>query len=165
MTGKEAFRKTKGETRTEKDMDMDINKNTNANEAEAFARTGGEDKLDVIFKLQNMLDEDIRTRRGLAFSTEEWMQKEVLAMLSELSEVLDEVNFKWWKNKKPLDAEALRGELVDILHFFVSMCLHAGMDADMLFSKYLEKNKENFDRQYGRSDRRGYAVEDGADGV
>ncbi len=119
------------------------------------------DKLERIFEMQKMLDDDIAARRGLSFSLEEWMQKEVLAMLSELSEVLDEVNFKWWKNKKPLDVDALQGELVDILHFFVSMCIKSGMDAEVLFKKYLEKNKENFDRQYGRSEKKGYEVTDG----
>lgn len=119
-----------------------------------------QDKLDRIFAMQKLLDDDIASRRKLEFSTEEWMQKEVLAMLSELSEVLDEVNFKWWKNKKPLDMGALQGELVDILHFFVSMCIRAGMDADKLFEGYVEKNKENFDRQYGRSERKGYEVAD-----
>lgn len=119
------------------------------------------DKLEKIFEMQKLLDDDIEARRNLDFTTEEWMQKEVLAMLSELSEVLDEVNFKWWKNKKPLDTDALRGELVDILHFFVSMCIRSGMDADELFARYIEKNKENFDRQYGRSEKKGYEVIDG----
>ena len=119
------------------------------------------DKLEKIFEMQKLLDDDIAARRNLDFTTEEWMQKEVLAMLSELSEVLDEVNFKWWKNKKSLDTDALRGELVDILHFFVSMCIRSGMDADELFARYIEKNKENFDRQYGRSEKKGYEVIDG----
>ena len=119
------------------------------------------DKLEKIFEMQKLLDDDIAARRNLDFTTEEWMQKEVLAMLNELSEVLDEVNFKWWKNKKPLDTDALRGELVDILHFFVSMCIRSGMDADELFARYIEKNKENFDRQYGRSEKKGYEVIDG----
>ena len=119
------------------------------------------DKLEKIFEMQKLLDDDIAARRNLDFTAEEWMQKEVLAMLSELSEVLDEVNFKWWKNKKPLDTDALRGELVDILHFFVSMCIRSGMDADELFARYIEKNKENFDRQYGRSEKKGYEVIDG----
>ena len=105
------------------------------------------DKLDVIFELQQSLNEDIEARRSIRFSREEWMQKEVLAMISELSEVLDEVNFKWWKNAKPINDAALKGELVDVLHFFVSMCLKSGMDADELFRMYCEKNKENFDRQ------------------
>ena len=112
----------------------------------------------MIFQLQQSLDDDIAQRRNLEFSREVWLQKEVLAMISELSEVLDEVNFKWWKNPKPADDAALKGELVDILHFFVSMCLKSGMTAEELFSLYREKNKENFDRQYGRSQKQGYEI-------
>jgi len=116
------------------------------------------DKLDVIFQLQKSLDEDIIARRNLDFPKEVWMQKEVLAMISELSEVLDEVNFKWWKNPKPVDDAALKGELVDVLHFFVSMCLKSGMSAQELFELYKAKNQENFDRQYGRSQKQGYEI-------
>jgi len=116
------------------------------------------DKLDVIFQLQQSLDDDIVARRNLNYSREEWMQKEVLAMISELSEVLDEVNFKWWKNPKPVDDAALKGEIVDILHFFVSMCLKSGMSAEELFTLYKAKNQENFDRQYGRSQKQGYEI-------
>ena len=119
------------------------------------------DKLDKIFEMQKLLDDDIAARRHLEFSTGGWMQKEVPCMLSELRQVVDEDNFKWWKNKKPIDDNALRGELVDILHFFVSMCIRSGMSADELFERYVEKNKENFDRQYGRSEKKGYEVIDG----
>lgn len=116
------------------------------------------DKLDVIFELQKKLDIDIQERRSLDFPMEQWIQKDVLAMISELAELLDEVNFKWWKNEKPIDEEALHGELVDILHFFVSMCIRAGLDSDKLYEGYIAKNKENFDRQYGRSQKKGYDV-------
>lgn len=116
------------------------------------------DRLQVIFGLQKSLDTDIAERRKLEFTPEQWIQKDVLAMISELSELLDEVNFKWWKNPKPIDDEALQGELVDILHFFISMCIRAGMDADKLYEGYIAKNKENFDRQYGRSQKTGYEV-------
>ena len=55
---------------------------------------------------------------------------------------------------------ALKEELVDVLHFFVSLCLRSGMDAEELYARYLDKNRENFDRQYGRSARKGYEVEE-----
>ena len=116
------------------------------------------DKLDIIFELQAALDRDIQERRGLDFPMERWIQKDVLAMVSELAELLDEVNFKWWKNEKPIDEAALHGELVDILHFFISMCIRSGMSAEELFSGYIAKNRENFDRQYGRSLKKGYDV-------
>ena len=115
------------------------------------------DKLDAIFHYQNLFDTELMQKRGLAgISMEQWIQKETLAMISELGELIDEVNFKWWKNPKEVDANAVKEELVDILHFFVSMCLKAGMDAEELYLRYLQKNRENFDRQRGLSHKKGY---------
>ncbi|MDD5016488.1 MAG: dUTPase [Eubacteriales bacterium] len=122
------------------------------------------DKLENIFKFQQMFDAELAEKRGLqGISMEEWIQKETLAMLSELAELIEEVNFKWWKNEKPVDADKVKGELVDILHFFVSMCLKTGMDAEELHQRYLDKNKENFARQHGQSDREGYAVDNNSE--
>ncbi len=119
------------------------------------------DRLSDIFELQQALNDDIRRKRNLeGISHEQWIQKQTLAMLSEMAELLDEVNFKWWKNPKPVDAGAVREELVDILHFFVSMCLEAGMTPQELYERYISKNRENFDRQLGRSAKPGYDAGD-----
>ncbi|MBR0507794.1 MAG: dUTPase [Clostridia bacterium] len=117
-----------------------------------------EDKLDTIFRMQKLLDEDIMTRRNLDFPYEVWMQKDILACMDELTELLNELNWKWWKNEKPLDPDAIKGELVDVLHFFVSMCIRSGMSAQDLLDGYLAKNQENFDRQHGKSSKPGYEV-------
>ena len=86
------------------------------------------DKLDRIFQMQKALDDDITRRRGLEdIGFEEWIQKDVLAITAELSELLNEVNFKWWKNKKPIDDALLKGELVDVLQFF---CEHVPQKRD-----------------------------------
>ncbi len=120
------------------------------------------DKLDTIFALQKGFQEKIKKERGLEdIPMEQWLQKQTLAMVSELAELLEEVNFKWWKNPHELDAGNIREELADILHFFVSMCLEAGMTADDLFTVYAGKNKENFDRQNGASAKKGYEVNPG----
>lgn len=117
------------------------------------------DKLDTIFAYQNKFDTELMERRGLTdIPMEQWIQKETLAMLSELAELIDEVNFKWWKNPRPVDVGKVKDELVDILHFFVSMCLKTGMDAQELCARYLDKNKENFDRQNGLSEKKGYEI-------
>ncbi len=117
------------------------------------------DKLDEIFRMQKTLNDDIVARRDLTgISDEEWIQKQVLATLSELAELLDEVNFKWWKNPKPVNRDAVREELTDILHFFISMCLKAGLDGQTLFDRYVKKNRENFMRQDGTSEKKGYQV-------
>ncbi len=117
------------------------------------------DRLEEIFERQKAFNEDLIAARGLSgIGSGEWIQKYTLAMLSEMAELLDEVNFKWWKNPKALDSRAVKEELVDILHFYVSMCLKAGMDADELHSLYMEKNRENFRRQMGLSGKPGYAL-------
>ena len=120
-----------------------------------------DDKLDVIFSLQNALDRDIEQRRGLeGISRDEWLQKDAIAIFVELGELLCEVNYKWWKNKKPVNEDAAREELVDVLHFLISMCIRLGTTADDLYNGYVSKNKENFDRQYGRSQKQGYSPDE-----
>ncbi|MGI6701585.1 MAG: dUTPase [Christensenellales bacterium] len=118
------------------------------------------DKLDIIFEMQKQLDTDIENNRNLKdIPADKWIQKQTLAILSELAELLDEVNFKWWKNPKEINQANIKEELVDILHFFVGMCLRAGMTPDELFNIYVGKNKENFDRQYGKSSKKGYEID------
>ena len=122
------------------------------------------DKLETIFEYQKFFDDELIEKRNLGgIGMEEWIQRETLAMLSELAELIDEVNFKWWKNKKEVDPGKVKDELVDILHFFTSMCIKTGMDADELFERYMAKNKENFDRQHGKSKKPGYALEENTD--
>jgi len=118
------------------------------------------DKLEHIFALQASFDEKLARQRQLEGDLETWIQREVLAIISELGELLAEVNFKWWKNPRPVDTDAVKEELVDILHFFVSMCLKAGFSAEDIYQAYLEKNQENFRRQAGLSAKEGYAVQD-----
>lgn len=115
------------------------------------------DKLDTIFTMQKSLNDEITTLRHLENVTpDQWQQKLTLAMLSEMAEALEGTDFKWWKNKKPKDPDYLKEEIVDMLHFLVSMALRAGMDAEELYARYLAKNKENFDRQHGKSKKPGY---------
>ena len=84
------------------------------------------DKLEHIFELQKGFQDKIKRERNLDFTPDQWIQKQTLAMISELAELLDEVNFKWWKN--PHD----------------------------LYNVYVGKNKENHDRQDGKSQKHGY---------
>ena len=115
------------------------------------------DKLDRIFELQESFDTDLINRRQLPeLPWNEWIQKEVLAVVSELGELLDEVSFKWWKDEK-IDPGAAKEELVDILHFFISMCIKAGISSEDLYQAYIIKNKENFARQQGISEKPGYS--------
>lgn len=117
-----------------------------------------EDKLDTLFRMQAGLDAYIREKRSLDFSRGEWVCKKALALMVELGEVVDEAKYKWWKNNTEIDDAKLKEEIVDVLHFFLGMCIDAGMTSDELFDIYLAKNKENYDRQNGLSKKTGYEV-------
>lgn len=117
-----------------------------------------DDRLSDIFHWQAMFNDHVRQERHLDFSRSEWLQKEAMALMVELAEVVEETRFKWWKNTEPIDDAKLHEELVDVLHFFISLCLDAGLDADRLYQGYLAKNQENFRRQQGLSDKPGYGL-------
>ena len=117
-----------------------------------------DDRLGTIFAWQSRFQEDLVARRGLDFDERTWIQKQALALIVELGEVLEAAQFKWWKNPQPWDRAHLHEELVDVLHFYVAMCLAAGMTAEDLFQGYLAKNQENFRRQAGESAKPGYAA-------
>ena len=117
------------------------------------------DKLEQIFLMQKAFDTELEKSRGLEdISMEKWLQMQTLAMISELAELLQEINFKWWKNPIEIKPDNVKEELCDILHFFIGMCIRAGLSADELFEKYCQKNKENFLRQQGKSMKKGYEI-------
>lgn len=117
----------------------------------------GQDKLDTIFRLQALFDDELARRRGLDFADRGlWVQREMTAMMVEACEVLSEVNYKWWKDRKEIHRDKVLDEMADILHFFTAACLRMGFTASDLFSAYCAKNRENFRRQCGESERQGY---------
>ena len=117
---------------------------------------GSLDRLGEVFARQRRFQDELVRRRELHFDERTWMEKQALALMVELGEVLDEAGYKWWKNPEPVNRTALHEELVDVFHFFVALCLAADMSADDLYAGYLAKNAENQRRQDGTSDRPGY---------
>ncbi|UKS30188.1 dUTPase [Paenibacillus sp. HWE-109] len=116
------------------------------------------DKLTQIFTMQKTLDGRITSERGIKKSLDEWVIGITLAMESEIDEIRREVNWKWWKNPKPIDRDALRGEVIDMWHFLVSLSDKVGLSAEDVHRIYVEKNAENHARQDGTSAKEGYAV-------
>ena len=82
-------------------------------------------------------DPEIRRQRFLQFE---------LAMRQESAEAIDSLNWKWWK-KDSDDWDNIKIELVDMLHFWVSMCTVAGLEAEDVINLYLKKNQLNHKRQ------------------
>ena len=78
----------------------------------------------------------------------EWFLKFEKALTQESAEAIDSLNWKWWK-KDGDDWDNIKIELVDMLHFWVSMCTIAGLTAEDVVDLYFKKNKLNHDRQDG----------------
>ena len=75
-----------------------------------------------------------------------------------MAELTDSVPWKWWAKYQKFDEQNARVEVVDMLHFLISMAQVLGMSADDLFQAYLKKNEVNFKRQDS-----GYTQKDATD--
>ena len=66
----------------------------------------------------------------------------------ELSEAMQELRWKPWKQRwAHTDREKFVEEMADALHFFVEMCITAGINADGLFDAYFRAWEKNRGRQ------------------
>lgn len=118
------------------------------------------DKLAEMFDMQTKLDQRIVTERGIAKTTDEWVVGLSIAMESEIDEIRREVNWKWWKNPKPIDQDSLQGEVIDMWHFLLSLSRVVGLTPDDIHRIYMEKNAENHARQNGETSKEGYAIKE-----
>lgn len=78
----------------------------------------------------------------------------IKAVSSELEELRDCTYWKHWqkearegKRYQIHDLKEAKKEVIDLLHFFISIALWVGMDAEELYDLYVKKNKINFKRQ------------------
>lgn len=119
------------------------------------------DKLDDIVDKQSYLLETIKERRKLDLSDlNHVLKNHVLAIFDETAELQRELNWKWWTNNNLIDVEACKEELIDILHFDIQALIYLGCSANEIHELYLGKNEENHDRQKGKTDRKGYNVDE-----
>lgn len=106
--------------------------------------------LDSVFKKQIELNERINPDLYTEISDPEvkrkWFLNFLLAMQQESAEAVDSIAWKWWKKGED-DWENIKVELVDILHFWVSMCTVVGLSAEDVIDLYFKKNDLNFKRQ------------------
>jgi hypothetical protein len=76
----------------------------------------------------------------------EWLGKYLAALDDESRELREELLWKWW-SKDHLDMQNIRVEIIDQLHFWMSMALTAGLGPDEVFDIYMQKNAVNHARQ------------------
>ncbi len=115
------------------------------------------DKLDEIFNQQYELNKriGIDTQKLTDEERIKWLLNYSRALAQENAELVDSAPWKWWAKYQSFDVQNARVEVVDMLHFLVSIAQTLGMSADDLHAAYVKKNKINHHRQDT-----GYSVKD-----
>ena len=107
------------------------------------------DKLDEIFRLQEQLNKRIGV--DTAHMTDEQRQQWVLnycrAMTQEVAELTDSVPWKWWAKYQKFDKQNARVEVVDLLHFLISIAQVLEMTPADIYEAYAKKHQVNLSRQ------------------
>lgn len=115
------------------------------------------DKLEGIFYLQKLLNKRIGvdTDHMDEKQRQEWLLNYCRAMDQELSELVDCVPWKWWASYQKFDKQNARVEIVDLLHFLISLAQVMEITPGELFEAYTKKHFVNIARQDS-----GYTVKD-----
>jgi len=116
-----------------------------------------QDQLRELFRMQKALNErlGVRTEDMSQEEKTKWLLNYCRAMSQEIAELTDSVPWKWWAKYQKFDEQNARVEVVDLLHFLISLAQVLGMSADDVFNAYVRKNEVNFKRQ-----ETGYAIKD-----
>lgn len=123
------------------------------------------DMLKSLFKLQEELNTKIGRplapwKEGINKGEDtslllagEMLDDLIKAVSSELEELRDCTYWKHWqkearegKRYQIHDLQEAKKEVIDLLHFFISIALWVGMDAEEMYEMYVKKNKINFKR-------------------
>lgn len=107
------------------------------------------DKLEEIFSQQYELNKRIGIDTA-ALSKEDqvkWVLNYSRALAQENAELVDSVPWKWWAKYQEFDVQNAKVEVVDMLHFLVSLAQTLGMSAEDVHAMYTKKNKINHQRQ------------------
>jgi dimeric dUTPase (all-alpha-NTP-PPase superfamily) len=78
-----------------------------------------------------------------------WTKEYILCLIDEVSELMNQIQFKHWKKSEDINETEVKYELIDMMHFLLSLMLVWKMDPIEVFSMYVAKNRENFNRQKG----------------
>lgn len=106
------------------------------------------DKLEEIFAMQAELNKRIGVDTSNMDEADKikWTLNYSRALQQENAELVDSVPWKWWAKYQKFDVQNARVEVVDMLHFLVSLAQVLGMSAQDFYDAYAKKNHINHNR-------------------
>jgi dimeric dUTPase (all-alpha-NTP-PPase superfamily) len=110
---------------------------------------GDSDKLEEIFSLQEALNRRIGvdTQNMTDEQRQQWVLNYCRAMTQEVAELTDSVPWKWWAKYQKFDKQNARVEVIDLLHFLISIAQVLEMTPDDFYDAYTKKHRVNLARQ------------------
>ena len=114
-------------------------------------------ELEYMFKMQKAFQDRVDQRYKSTDLKERaaFLRDHFVFCNQEMQEMLYEIPFfKHWKDYSKMTDEEIeeaydkaKEEIIDAWHFFINIMLGLGMTAEELFTRYLDKHKENIRRQ------------------
>ena len=111
-----------------------------------FEKNGITDNEGNILNMGRIICDAKQAKHGYNSLSNKWLGNYLTALNDESRELKDELLWKWW-SKDNLDMQNIRVEIVDQLHFWMSLAMSAGLDAEDVYLLYEQKNKINLQRQ------------------
>jgi len=114
-------------------------------------------ELEYMFKMQKAFQDKVDQRYKSTDLKERaaFLRDHFVFCNQEMQEMLYEIPFfKHWKDYSKMTDEEIeeaydkaKEEVIDAWHFFINIMLGLGITAEELFTRYLNKHKENIRRQ------------------
>ncbi len=111
-----------------------------------FAKKDIRDRDGNILTVKKLQEEANKENIGPNTEVNEWLRKYLDALDDESRELREELLWKWW-SKDHLNMQNIKVEIIDQLHFWLSLALTAGLDSQKIYDIYMQKNEINFKRQ------------------
>jgi len=112
------------------------------------------DLLEKMYEAQLKLNKRIGRDTLCDENKEEYILDLIIALEDEVAELKNCLNWKWWskayndyKKYGVIDKQNAVVEMVDILHFYLSLMQTLDITPEKLYDVYMQKNKINLDRQ------------------
>ena len=101
------------------------------------------DRLEVLFTMQEALNRRIgvNTQEMTDEERAQWVLNYTRAMTQEIAELTDSVPWKWWAKYQQFDQQNCRVEVVNLLHFLISLAQVLGMSAEERLPGLCEKER------------------------
>jgi dimeric dUTPase (all-alpha-NTP-PPase superfamily) len=109
------------------------------------------DRLSRMFQMQTDLQQVMPPVREFPSPDPNELMSQIrgsaLALIAELVEMLDETGWKPWAASNHINRDAYRGEIIDMWHFFMNLCILGGVSPSDLYDGYIRKHNVNRERQ------------------